>query len=286
MKYIAIDFETANSSLTSACSLGIVVVEEDKITKKLHFYIDPNEVFYPYNISIHGITEEDVMDADTFDILWPKIRDYFDGYVYAHNASFDISVLKALIEKYNLEVPNIKWGCTLKIARKIWNGKLGNNKLGTISNFLEIEHDYHNALSDALVCVAIINRAQKVMQVDTHLELYDILQIRHGIYNSMRFYGTYYKYGRSKKKEVIENELLNDKVLYLAGKPSSCTRNQLKEKLEINGAYIEKNINLGLDYFVILGNVPKSSLEKLEELNKKGQGILVIDENKLLGMMK
>lgn len=124
------------------------------------------------------------------------------------------------------------------------------------------------------------------MQVDTHLELYDILQIRHGIYNSMRFYGTYYKYGRSKKKEVIENELLNDKVLYLAGKPSSCTRNQLKEKLEINGAYIEKNINLGLDYFVILGNVPKSSLEKLEELNKKGQGILVIDENKLLGMMK
>jgi DNA polymerase-3 subunit epsilon len=286
MKYIAIDFETANSSLTSACSLGIVAVEEDKITKKLHFYINPNEVFYPYNISIHGITEEDVMDADTFDILWPKIRDYFDGYVYAHNASFDISVLKALIEKYNLEVPNIKWGCTLKIARKIWNGKLGNNKLGTISNFLEIEHDYHNALSDALVCVAIINRAQKVMQVDTHLELYDILQIRHGIYNSMRFYGTYYKYGRSKKKEVIENELLNDKVLYLAGKPSSCTRNQLKEKLEINGAYIEKNINLGLDYFVILGNVPKSSLEKLEELNKKGQGILVIDENKLLGMMK
>ena len=286
MNYIAIDFETANSNPTSACSLGIVVVEENIIKEKYHYLINPKEDFLEFNVNIHGIKPEDVEEADTFTILWPKIKHYFNGYIYAHNANFDICVLKSLIEKHKLEIPNVKWGCTLKIARKLWDGELVNNKLGTISNFLEIEHNYHNALSDALICVGIINRGIRVMQVDTHTELYDVLKIRHGLYSEKRFYGTYYKYGRSKKEEVLDNVLLNDKVVYLAGKPSSLTRNDLKSKLTNNGAYVEKNINLSLDYFVILGNAPKSSIEKVNDLNQKGQMIEIIDENSILKMIK
>lgn len=41
MKFIAIDFETANVSKTSACSLGITFVENGKVVETKHFYIRP-----------------------------------------------------------------------------------------------------------------------------------------------------------------------------------------------------------------------------------------------------
>jgi DNA polymerase-3 subunit epsilon len=42
MKFIAIDFETANSSRTSACSIGITFVENKKVVETKHFYIKTN----------------------------------------------------------------------------------------------------------------------------------------------------------------------------------------------------------------------------------------------------
>ncbi len=41
MKFIAIDFETANSSRTIACSIGITFVENKKVVETKHFYIKP-----------------------------------------------------------------------------------------------------------------------------------------------------------------------------------------------------------------------------------------------------
>lgn len=287
MKYITIDFETANSKFTSACSLGIVVVEEGIIKEKLHYLINPEEEFLEYNTLIHGIKYEHVKEEDTFLELWPKIKHlFYEAVVYAHNANFDISVLKACIEKYNLDIPKIRWGCTLKIARKLWKEELPNFKLSTISQFLELDHNHHNALSDALVCVEIINRGIRVMQVDTDTELYEILGIRYGEYRESKFYGSYNKYVRNKKAEIIENKLLNNKVMFLSGKPKSLTKNELKEKLIENGVYVEKHINLSLDYFVILGNSKKTNLEKFKSIKQKGHGIEEIDEETLLRMIK
>ena len=39
MNFVAIDFVTANSKLSSPCSLGMVVVEEGEIRSKHHWYI-------------------------------------------------------------------------------------------------------------------------------------------------------------------------------------------------------------------------------------------------------
>ena len=119
MKFITIDFETANYNLDSACSLGMVIVDDNNITKK-EFLINPHQEFSPFNISIHHITPLDVKDSPSFKEVWDLIKDEFnDVTVYAHNASFDIGVLKACMEKYKIEIPNITYGCTLQIARKI-----------------------------------------------------------------------------------------------------------------------------------------------------------------------
>lgn len=100
MNFTAIDFETANEKRNSACSLGITRVENNKIVDRKYFLIKPPEMrFVPQNIWIHNIYPEDVENADTFDKIWPKIKDYFEEeLVIAHNASFDMSVLRNLLE--------------------------------------------------------------------------------------------------------------------------------------------------------------------------------------------
>ena len=51
MDFVAIDFETATSSFTSVCSLGICVVEDSKVVKRKEIYIRPVPFeFNKYNI--------------------------------------------------------------------------------------------------------------------------------------------------------------------------------------------------------------------------------------------
>ena len=57
-RILAIDFETANASRSSACSIGYALIENGEIIKNEEVLINPEEYFDPFNISIHGITEE------------------------------------------------------------------------------------------------------------------------------------------------------------------------------------------------------------------------------------
>ena len=65
-EYITIDFETANSSLTSACSVGLVGAKNGKKVFEKYYLINPEEDFLSYNTLIHGITYEDVKNEKTF----------------------------------------------------------------------------------------------------------------------------------------------------------------------------------------------------------------------------
>ena len=97
MRFVAIDFETANSSRSSVCALGIVVVDGGAVVEARSWLVRPEPlVFDGYNIMIHGITPDDVRDEPTFDQLWADVfLPYFQmGPMLAHNASFDMSVLR------------------------------------------------------------------------------------------------------------------------------------------------------------------------------------------------
>lgn len=286
MKYITIDFETASYRLDSACSIGIVGVVDGRIDFEYYSLINPEVEFSLYNISIHNINPEDVIEKPTFKELWPTIKQYIDGsIVFAHNASFDIGVLKAMIERYNLDAPKIKWGCTLKIARRVWGNELVNHKLSTLANHLGLDHLHHHALSDSLVCYEIIKRAIKVMQVDDADDLYESLGIRYGVYDNEKLLPSTNKYKKSKKSPVVDNELLKEKVVYLSGKPKSMTKKELINNLKNNGAFIENNLLMSINYFVMLGNSPKAKLSATLNLISKGANIEIIDEQQLLGML-
>lgn len=94
MDFVAFDFETANRH-NHACSLGLAVVENNAVVKTMHWLINPEAEFDPFNVSIHHITADDVADAPTFGELWGEISEYICKYpLVAHNAPFDRSVLR------------------------------------------------------------------------------------------------------------------------------------------------------------------------------------------------
>ena len=65
MKFLAIDFETADYGTDSACAVGLVRVESGKIVASESHLIRPPRpnLYFSY---LHGITWEDVQDQPIF----------------------------------------------------------------------------------------------------------------------------------------------------------------------------------------------------------------------------
>ena len=69
--FTAIDFETANRYPTSACSIGIVVVQDGEITEEFSHLIKPEPYYFNKKfIEIHGITPVMVKDAPSIGFIF------------------------------------------------------------------------------------------------------------------------------------------------------------------------------------------------------------------------
>jgi DNA polymerase III subunit epsilon len=156
MKFIAVDFETANERRGSACSVGIAWIEDGKVTRVEERLIRPKEMrFSGFNIAIHGIHPEDVEDAAEFPEVMDEFQEDFSGAtLIAHNASFDMSVWRASQDLYGLPYPSFAYLCTVKMARRVWPD-LPSHKLGDLGRHLCISFKHHNAAEDASVCAQV-----------------------------------------------------------------------------------------------------------------------------------
>jgi DNA polymerase-3 subunit epsilon len=156
--FAAIDFETANSSRSSICSVGLVVVEDGVVTDKYYHLIRPVPNYYTHwTTEIHGLTNADTDDAPLFPEVWadiaPKIRHLP---LVAHNKAFDENCLKAVFNTYDLVYPDYPFLCTLLCARKKLKGLVDNFQLQTVSAYCGYNLlKHHHALADAEACAVI-----------------------------------------------------------------------------------------------------------------------------------
>ena len=162
--YIAIDFETANEQRASACALGIAVAEGGRVVHSRAWLIRPPEMrFVPFNMGIHGISPKDVMGAPEFIDIWPVLQKYLDGrVVVAHNAGFDMSVLRNTLDVYGLVSTPFKYTCTVSIAKTVWPD-LVNHRLNTVSRHLGLELKHHDPRDDAAAAATIAAEACRAM---------------------------------------------------------------------------------------------------------------------------
>ena len=169
MNFISLDFETANRYRSSACSIAIVMVRNDQIVDNFYSLINPQEEFDYRNIQVHGIHPEDVADAPTFDQVWQHIYPLFDEQhlVAAHNSRFDVSVLNAALNAYQIKSPHFQVIDTLKTSRTFYPG-LPNHKLNTVSENLGVDlKNHHNALADSVACAQILLKTVNDVGIDS-----------------------------------------------------------------------------------------------------------------------
>lgn len=152
--FVAIDFETATKSYDSACSIGLAAVRDGKIADTYYSLLQPPRLrFNPENTAVHGITPDMVKNSPTLDDIWPNIFPYLSAsLVVAHNAFFDISVLKRSIHCWS--VPDFKYVDSISIAREYVSGS---KSLDNCAKQLGVDLGcHHNALDDAIACANIV----------------------------------------------------------------------------------------------------------------------------------
>ena len=194
MKFVAIDFETANSESHSACEIGLSLVENGRIVETISRLIKPrNNWFNSFNTRLHGIDAATVSVEPEFNDLWSsEIKDILDGSkMVAHNAGFDVGVLKSVLDQYDIDMPTIDYACTVRMARKTWKG-LNSYSLGLLSDYLGVPLlKHHRAGDDAKACADIAIRCMEAFEIDSFDELsskmgINIGQIRPGDYVPIR----------------------------------------------------------------------------------------------------
>ncbi|MCJ2070377.1 3'-5' exonuclease [Methylobacterium sp. J-030] len=170
MTVLALDFETANERRDSACAVGLAWIADGRVIRRKSHLIRPPEMrFSPGNIRVHGIQPADVADAPDFaTAMAPYLADLRRGLILAHNASFDIGVLRAGLVRAGLPVPDFSYLCTVQVARRVFPAPEGCG-LGKVARRLGIQFEHHDAGEDAYACAAIALAAMREREAaDVH----------------------------------------------------------------------------------------------------------------------
>lgn len=160
-RYIVYDVETPNRYNNRISAIGITVVENGVITDSYFSYVNPETSFDYFNIQLTGIDEETVMDAPTFPQLWERIEPLMSsGVVVAHNAVFDLGVLKKCLSDYGIDWKrSALYCCTVQMGRKLLPGI--SHRLNDMCCYYGICLDHHKADSDSRAAAEILLRYMK-----------------------------------------------------------------------------------------------------------------------------
>ncbi len=301
MKFVAIDFETANSDRSSACALGVAVIEGQKIVERHSWLIKPPRLtFDPFNTRIHGISESDVADKPEFHKLWIDIRKYFEGSVLmAHYASFDMSVLRHILDEYRVPYPSFRYLCTWAMAKRAWPG-LPRYSLDTVADHLGIRFKHHDAEEDAVACAEIALRACSELGADNVEDAAAKLEISTG-----HLYPGGYRSSWIARRSVTAGDVvastdefdhdhpLYERTVVFTGTLQSMGRKDAMQRVLDCGGRCAGSVRKSTNYLVLgdqefaglKGGRKSSKLRKAESLISAGADLEIVPEAEFLRIL-
>lgn len=304
LNYTAIDFETANEYRGSPCAVGLVRVRDGVVVDERHWLMKPPAQagwFSPFNVAVHGITAEMVANAAHWRDVLPAIVEYIgDDVVVAHNAGFDIGVIRYACAVENIDWPAIRFLCTLVIARRAF--ALPSYRLPFVTDHCGFAMtDHHDPLADARAVVGIISHLAGREGVDDLEALAPLLRVRigsmaAGIYSGSVSTAT----GSAGLVVAAENPdadpdgYLYGRVVVFTGGLMSMTRQLAWDEVVRAGGIPEKNTTKRTNVLV-LGDFNPASLrpgaiysgkaQKAFDLQDKGQDIELMTEDDFLRVL-
>lgn len=111
--YIVLDTETTGlpdeNGPPDIVTIGFTVVRNRTIAESVEFKTRPQKHISEQAQSIHGITNEQAVEFESFDAQWNPIAGYLkDQLIVIHNASFDWPILLDHVARYGLSMPRIQ----------------------------------------------------------------------------------------------------------------------------------------------------------------------------------
>lgn len=175
--YIVFDVETPNHANNRMSAIGISAVKDNRIAANFFSLVDPETHFDYFNTKLTGIDAEKVKGAPNFPALWNKIEPIMNkGILVAHNAVFDMSVLRHCLSSYGITwKPAAEYLCTVQIGRRVLPHMKHN--LDVMCNYYGIALNHHQADSDSRACAEILLRyIESGVDVSSYIRKYRLTQ--------------------------------------------------------------------------------------------------------------
>lgn len=173
-RYVVFDVETPNRRSARMSAIGITMIENGRIGEEFYSLVNPETYFEPFNVRLTGINEQTVKDAPTFPQLWARIEPIMErGILVAHNAAFDLGVLKGCLQGYKIPwEKTLPYLCTVQMGRRILPGM--SHRLNALCDYYGIDLRHHHAGSDSRACAEILLRYQQSgADLSQYLKTYD-----------------------------------------------------------------------------------------------------------------
>ena len=162
--FVVFDTETTGFSPTTdrIVEIGAVKFRNGVVVEEKSWLINPERDIPYWATKVHGITDAMVKEKPTFKEAYPAFQEFIQGSVLmAHNAKFDISFVKAEIERAGYDIPSNMVIDSLKLFRK-WYPKSTSHTVESVARDAKVETDtLHRAEADSLYVFLIFDKGIK-----------------------------------------------------------------------------------------------------------------------------
>lgn len=278
MNFVAIDVETANADMASICQIGIAKYVEGELTDEWSSLVDPEDYFDFLNISIHGITEEDIIGSPTFPEVASELGSFLDNAICVSHTHFDRVSISRALTKYGLLEFNTLWLDSARVARRAWEEFAWSGYgLANICNKIGYTFRHHDALEDAKASAQVLLAAVEATGLDIETWLKRVKQ---------PIDPTNVSNGSAIKRDGNPEGQLYGEVLVFTG-AIKIPRREAADLAASIGCSVADGVNQKTSLLVVgdqditklAGKEMSSKQLKAEELIKKGQKIRIIKES-------
>jgi DNA polymerase III subunit epsilon len=303
--FAAIDFETANNDRASICSAGMAIVVNGNLVDSKYWLVRPGNLFFhPFNVSIHGITADDVKDKPQFGEIWREMLPYLSGnVVLAHNASFDMGCIRAVLNEYCIEYPSFDYSCTRNLAKKAFP-RLISYSLSAVTDYLSVDFSHHHAEQDAMACAAVALRmcdlckSKSIYELAEHLDT-TIGRIYPGSYSPARLH-SWKRDGGFRIGDIaptcsdynIHHPFYKKQLVFTGALHSMARKDAMQEVVNVGGccgSTVGANASFlvvgELDYRQLKDGLKSNKLKKADQLIAEGRDLELLTEDEFLNLL-
>lgn len=141
------------------CEIAILRCEGPDVVDSLQYLVDPQRPMGSGAYAVHGISDEMLRGALTFEAIVKDVLSLLDGAVLVgHNARFDLNFLASELLRLHRELPPLIALDTWRLARHCY--RLAGYGLGRLAQSLDIRigGEAHRAMVDVLLTRAVMQR--------------------------------------------------------------------------------------------------------------------------------